>query len=367
MHKLPLLEPARKALETCVFCPKLCRSACPVSNAAPRETLTPWGKMSMAYFVAQGDVAAAPSFAAPAWACTACGACQKACDHRNDVATTLLKARSGLLDLGIAPASASRAARRFPAHRAATASAVRELKTYAGVDPRSRTALLVGCSYVRAAPREARVAAVGLCDGPVALVEACCGLPLLYAGDERGFARQALALATETADRKTLLVADAGCAHALRVRYPAATATLSPTVELLVERAARDLGRLRPVGPWVSEERVRYHDPCLLGRGLGVYEAPRAVLTRALGRAPEEFHARREKAHCSGAGGLLPTTMPDTARAIARTRLGEHAEEGGGSVVTACASSLLAFRRGAKCETLDVVSFLARAVPPWRP
>ena len=56
MQKLPMLEDRRGTLEKCVFCPKLCRTACPVSNAIPRETLTPWGKMSMSYFVAQGDV-----------------------------------------------------------------------------------------------------------------------------------------------------------------------------------------------------------------------------------------------------------------------------------------------------------------------
>jgi Fe-S oxidoreductase len=367
MRTLPLLEPARKSLETCVFCPKLCRSACPVSNAEPKETLTPWGKMSTAYFVAEGDVAAAPSFAAPSWACTACGACQKACDHANDVMTTLLTARSGLMDLGIAPPAAARAVKRFPSHRAATAHAVRELRTHPGVDPRSKTALLIGCAYVRGAPREARdaiTAATRLVEGPVSLVEACCGLPLLHAGDARGFAREALALATETGDKKTLLVADAGCAHALRARYRGVTATLSPNVELLVERAARDLGRLAKIPDAPS---VRYHDPCLLGRGLGVYEGPRAVLTRALGRVPDEFHARRESAHCSGAGGLLPVTMPGTALTIARTRLCEHEDQGGGSVVTACASSLLAFRRASKGKTLDLVSFLARALPAWRP
>src|ERR1700734_2218010 len=114
MRKLPVLEAQRASLEKCVFCPKLCRSACPVSNAEPRETLTPWGKMSMAYFVARGDVAEARSFAAPAWACTGCGACRQECDHKNDVATTLLLARSGLLDLGIAPEAASRAVAQFP-------------------------------------------------------------------------------------------------------------------------------------------------------------------------------------------------------------------------------------------------------------
>jgi Fe-S oxidoreductase len=117
-------------------------------------------------------------------------------------------------------------------------------------------------------------------------------------------------------------------------------------------------------GP-VESRPIRYHDPCLLGRGLGVYDAPRAVLTRALGRAPEEFDARRERGHCSGAGGLLPATMPDAARAITRARVDEHAAEGGGSIVTACASSLLAFRR--KTEASDLVSVLARSVPPWHP
>jgi dimethylglycine catabolism B len=371
MHKLPLLEPARSRLETCVFCPKLCRSACPVSNAEPRETLTPWGKMSLAYFVAQGDVPATPSFAQPAWACTGCLACRESCDHRNEVAPTLFDARAGLADLGIAPEAATRTVKRFEKHANATRQAVRELGTVAAVRPDSKTALLIGCAYARGAPREARDAiraAAGLVDGPVSLVEACCGLPLLHAGDRSGFERQALALATETGDKKLLLVADAGCAHALRVHYRTAHATLSPAIELLVERAARDLGRLAPVSPdVVGEGRVRYHDPCLLGRGLGVYEAPRAILTRALGRAPDEFDARRAGARCSGAGGLLPQTMPETARAIAHARIGEHEESGGGQIVTACASSLLAFRKSGRHRISDLVSFIARSVPPWRP
>src|SRR5215472_15353459 len=96
-RRLPTLEARREALETCVFCPKLCRSACPVSNAEPRETITPWGKMSMAHFAAHGDVPLDHSHAAPAWACTGCYACREACDHRNDVASTLFDARAAIV------------------------------------------------------------------------------------------------------------------------------------------------------------------------------------------------------------------------------------------------------------------------------
>src|SRR5262249_11166084 len=143
---------------------------------------------------------------------------------------------------------------------------------------------------------------------------------------------------------------------------------LDARVELLVEIAARELGSLGAVDEAKSGEAVRYHDPCQLGRGLGIYEAPRAVLTRALGRAPDEFDARRERGAGSGGGGLLPVTMPATSKAIARDRGAEHKRNGGGRIVTACASSLLSLRRAnAGTRVDDLVSWIARAARPWRP
>ena len=362
-----MLEARRDALEKCVFCPKLSRSACPVSNAEPRETLTPWGKMSMAYFAGNGSVPMEASYAAPAWACTGCFACRESCDHKNDVVGTLLVARAGLQENGVAPAGAARTIARFPAHAEATRTATGELRVGAATKVRSdaRDALLVGCAYVRRTPNEAASAveaASALVRGPVALVEACCGLPLLNAGDSAGFAKQAQTLARETKGKERVLVADAGCALALRVRYPEARVKLDGEVELIVERAAKELDRLEPLS---AEERatvqVRYHDPCQLGRGLGIYEAPRAVLTRLLGRAPDEFADRRDKAHCSGAGGLLPLTMPEASREIARVRVAEHDSSGGGRIVTACASSLVGMRRHAT-DVDDLVTWIARGL-----
>ena len=376
LRRLPTLAARKDTLEKCVFCPKLCRSACPVSNAEPRETLTPWGKMSTAYFAARGDVPLEESFARPAWACTGCYGCRGACDHENDVAGTLLDARSALVAAKLGPEGAHRTIARFAAHQEATTRGVRELCAHAAVRSDARDALLVGCGYVRGAPTEARHAidaATALIRGPVALVEECCGLPLLLAGDAKGFARQAESFARQVKRAERVLVADAGCALALRVRYPEHGVKLEAKVELLVERAAQELGSLGGVGAGErSGEQVRWHDPCQLGRGLGVYEAPRAVLTRALGRAPEEFDTKRDKAQCSGGGGLLPVTMPEVARTIAETRMDEHARAGGGKVVTACASSLLSMRRArgtprraAKID--DIVSWIARAARPWRP
>jgi Fe-S oxidoreductase len=324
--------------------------------------------MSMAYFAAHGDVAMDASHARPAWACTGCHACRESCDHRNDVPTTLFAARSGLVDQGVAPPGAAQALRGFSAHARSTRQAIVELATHPAVRPGAPDALLVGCAYARAVPAAARAAidaATGLVRGAVSLLSECCGLPLLHAGDGPGFARQSGRLARETTGKSRILVADAGCAMALRVHYPQAGTTIEPPVQLLVELAAEDLGRLHTRSDR-STRPVRYHDSCQLGRGLGLYDAPRAVLTRALGRAPDEFTASREKAACSGAGGLLPRTMPAVARQIARSRLSEHERDGGGVVVTSCASSLMAFRRGGATAE-DLTSWIAGAVPPWRP
>lgn len=367
MHSLPLLEPRRSELELCVFCPKLCRSACPVSNAEPRETITPWGKMSLAWMAAHGDVPLDDAHAAPAWACTSCGACRESCDHRNVVGDTLLDARDALAREGLAPHGARQVLERFARHDVETRVAARELASHPRVHADAPTALLVGCGYLRAAPREARDAvdaAIALNGGePVALVEACCGLPLRLAGDRAGFARHAAALARSLEGRTHLLVVDAGCAVALTQRYAGVDVSVEPAIELLVQRAARELGRMKHVpheaGP------VRYHDPCQLGRGLGIYDEPRAVLARALGHAPDEFEDARDHAACSGAGGLLPSTMPDVARGIADARLAAHARAGGGRVVTACASSLLSLRKRAASSSVavdDLVSWIARAV-----
>jgi Fe-S oxidoreductase len=362
LRRLPQLAASKATLEHCVFCPKLCRTACPVSNAEPRETLTPWGKMSMAYFVANESVPLERPFAEPAWACTGCFACRERCDHKNDVTGTLFAARSALLEAGESPPPARRVKERFEER-------ARVLLEVPG--PRSADAeigLLVGCEHARQKTRaaaDALSATSALLEAKVSLVDECCGAPLLYAGDLPGFIAQGERFARATSRRTQLVVLDAGCAATLRVHHPArghAIPAAETRVLHLAELAARHVERLGRVdfgggnsGP------VRWHDPCQLGRGLGVYEAPRIVLSRVLGRPPDEFERQREHAACSGAGGLVPVTMPNVSRDIARDRVDEHRRIGGGELVTACASSARSLGR-AGAEAIDLATVIARAI-----
>jgi len=354
LRRLPQLASAKATLERCVFCPKLCRSACPVSNAEPRETLTPWGKMSLAYFTANESVPLDTSHAAPAWACTGCFGCREQCDHENDVTGTLFAARSAIIatDRSAAPEAALRVIERF-AERP-FAGLRDDARIMEHVDDRAGIAVLVGCAHEREVAVDTVRAVRGLTEGKVALVDTCCGAPLLYAGDKEGFAAQGAKLAEAIRDRDRVVVADAGCAAAMKLHH---TQRFAPRVEHFVELAAHEVVRLGRVdlGP------VRWHDPCQLGRGLGLYEAPRHVLARVLGRSPDEFPRRREDARCSGGGGLLPVTMPDVARTMAKSRKAENDEAGGGTIVTACASSARSFAR-AGADVLDLATVVARAL-----
>lgn len=350
------------ALETCVYCPKLCRSECPVSNVEPRETLTPWGKMSMTHFVATERVAASASFAEVAWACTGCRACANACDHKNDVAGTLLDARAALSEAGLRPPAASRVVRDHDERVEATSRAVRAIgEALPGyVDSASRTAVLVGCSACRhdreGAESAVRVAA-RVAGTKVRLVEGCCGASLEAAGDRRGLEEAARAMAKELDGVERAWVVDPGCALTMRESYARVGVALRAAPALVVEEAAK---RLAKFATTPDPELHRFHDPCKLGRGLGVYEAPRALLARVLGRAPAEFRLQRARSTCAGGGGLLPATYPQIAEGMARARAAQHEDEGGGVIVTACSGSRRRLSE-AGARVVDLYALLDRA------
>jgi Fe-S oxidoreductase len=345
-HRLAVLDDRRAALETCGYCPKLCRSTCPVSEVEGRESLIPWGKMSMTWYVARGDLTPDRDVAELAWGCTGCLACRERCEHKNPVAPTLLAARQVFRDAGLAPAGSEAAHRHFDARHAKLERRARELAAGA---PDSEQVLVVGCGYLAGRGREAHdIVRAAAALGVTRVLTGCCGQSFRAAGDPERAERERAALLSQARGRP-LVVADAGCAEELR----------GPGVTTLIELVAREPGRLRRIESPAAG--VRYHDPCRLARGLGVTDEPRLILERAFGAPPAEFERRGAAGACSGAGGLLPFTRSATARTIARDRLADHQRLGGGTLVTACAASLSWFRAQGE-KAVDLASVIARSL-----
>ncbi len=375
--QLPLVDAHEKEHTYCTFCPKLCRHACPVATVEARETTTPWGKMAALHHVANGDLPHSDEVAATWWACTGCMRCKSFCDHDNEVAAALGAGRAEALSRGTAPRAARELRETHRARVARASAAAAAIFGDAAQNSREKTSTVAyapGCTACVTVPEEARaglLAVEGLTKKSVSVLGGrCCGLPLLDAGDPEGFLRAARDFIDDAGRATQVVFLDPGCLHALRVLAPALDPTFpsspsdSPKLLHLSELAAENLDALSVIDVTEDTEApVRYHDPCRLGRGLGIYDAPRDVLARILGRRPEELHQKREHAECSGAGGQLPRTSPESAQAIAEERRADHELAGGGTIVSPCPASRRAFEK-AGTPTLSFATLLAASAAP---
>ena len=110
--------------------------------------------------------------------------------------------------------------------------------------------------------------------------------------------------------------------------------------------------------------RVTYHDPCHLGRGCQVYEAPRRVLQSIPGVELLEMPRNRRWAWCCGGGGGVPEAFPDMAQWNAKERLEEARRTGAEILVTTSALCLRSFAQSGQSspEVRDLFEFIALAI-----
>ncbi len=343
-RRLSLVEPFAKQHAYCAHCPKLCRFSCPVSNAESRETTTPWAKMTSLHHVAEQNVDMSEDIAASWYGCTGCMRCRTHCTHRNEVATVLGAARAEAVHAGKAPPAAMDT---IAQHADREKKAIqRAAQLFAAAPATGQVSYFPGCTATMLRPEEALAgwrASEALLETAVHVeASGCCGLPLLEAGSAEGYAQAARSLLSKLRGAGKAFFLDPGCLFALKT-FARQEGKERETERMLhlSELAARHIDRVHPL---TGLGAARYHDPCRLGRGLGIHEAPRRVLAKILGQVPSEFHHRREDSICSGGGGQLPRTAPETAAGIARERLAEHEWVGGGAIVTACPASARQFR-----------------------
>lgn len=333
------LESAR---ETCSYCPKLCRHACPAALAEGTEQSTPTFKQQVALQAASGQRPLDADRARVLYACSDCAGSVSACRHRIDVGDSLLPARAQAVAEQVAPREVTWLAERFAEHGAPYA---RDL-ALDGAPPAvaGAAALLPACTGLAHDPHAVRDALTVLdrIGRPLGLARpapTCCGYPLLAAGHLDAFKAQAARFAASVAAHPELVVQGPACAHTLAVRYREVGVPLAPTVTPLVDVFAAGAGALKARRRPDPAPRVAYHDPCFLARRLRRTAEPRAALGAVLGQPVLELGHAREATRCSGGGGVFPLTHPASAHACAEQVI-ELADEITPEVlVTACPSA----------------------------
>ncbi|MDY7040038.1 MAG: heterodisulfide reductase-related iron-sulfur binding cluster, partial [Chloroflexota bacterium] len=115
---------------------------------------------------------------------------------------------------------------------------------------------------------------------------------------------------------------------------------------------------------------VTYHDPCTLGRGLGIYDAPRTIISAMPGMRLAEMPRHGRDAYCCGAGSFVRYDHPDFTDQTGHERLHEAESTGAQYLLTSCPACVTQFQyvRGRLDSPLQVMDLLAlvNRLAQWR-
>ena len=337
-----------RQVDLCSRC-GFCRAVCPVFGATLRPALGARGKLHILKEILAGRVELNQELAGIFHQCTLCGSCAATCPVGVDPSEIILAARERAVKAGLRPdylevqsRNIQTADNPFGLDRTRRTELVPDRLLD---QDRPEVALWTGCleafQDVRILPAVIRI--LDRAGVRAAVFEGggvCCGYPLLLAGDREGFWIQARKTARLLGRSRagTVLTACPGCLRAFRSFYPQEGLELPRIVHLsqwLVGPVGE--GRLQ-FNPRNRALRAVYHDPCDLGRHLGIFDPPRQVLGVLPGLELLEFAANRERGGCCGGGGGLKATEIRLSRTVAQEKVLEARTLGAEAIITACPS-----------------------------
>ncbi len=233
--------------------------------------------------------------------------------------------------------------------------------------PRYRVALFSGCVQDFVYP-EQLMAAVKLMAGQnialdLPMNQSCCGLPVEMMAEKEAAAD----VARQNVEAFNCVPCDyivtlcASCASHLKRAYPRLLAADARFGSMISDFAAKvlpfsvfmeGLGGLTDAFHPCSE-KVTYHAPCHLCRGLGVTEAPR----RLIQKAGYTYLPAEEEQTCCGFGGTYSSKFPEISAQILNKKLDDFNRSGAGIVTTECPGCVMQLRGGyeARQDGLEVV------------
>jgi iron-sulfur cluster protein len=244
-------------------------------------------------------------------------------------------------------------------------------------NPRCRVALFSGCvqDFVYPGQLEAAVnlLAAEQVDVAFPMDQSCCGLPVEMMGEKEAaedVARQNVA--AMDADRfDHIITLCASCASHLKNAYP----RILGKDRVWQQRAADFAAKVLPFSVFMhdvldipstafrsSGSKVTFHAPCHLCRGLGVTEAPHALIRKS----GATFLPAEEEQTCCGFGGTYSSKFPEISAQILNKKLDDVQRTGAEILVTECPGCVMQLRgglerRGEPIEVLHLAELLNRS------
>lgn len=365
----------------CAFCFDLSWlgpvNLCPSYAYGAFETHAARGRIAVARAFVEGELELDESVADRIFSCTLCRSCGEHCLKQIDTWEIFLAMREDLARAGLTP----------PGLKAAAEMTIKSKNLYGKehgerfswlkdrdlLDRPAKTALFVGCtpSYVRrglARDGVALMKKMGI-DFTLASDEQCCSVPLMAAGEPMAeFMIHNMNTYQDLGVERMVFICPE-CMESFRSMMPKVLGDPLPfetmhLIELVTEQVERGRVEFDVLAPGTV---VTYHDPCTLGRGLGIYQAPRDVISAMPGMRLAEMPRHGRDSYCCGAGGLVRYDYPELADTAGLDRWNEAINTGAGILLTTCPACLTQFQKmrvhqKASLEVMSLFSLINRLV-----
>ncbi|MBL0049164.1 MAG: (Fe-S)-binding protein [Bacteroidetes bacterium] len=200
--------------------------------------------------------------------------------------------------------------------------------------------------------------------------ESCTGDPAKRAGNEFLFQMQAMTniQVLNGYEVKKIVTGCPHCFNTLKNEYPELGGKYEVIHHTQLIQELLNTGKIKVEGGTFSGKKITFHDPCYLGRGNDVYEAPREVLSK-LDAELAEMKRSRANGLCCGAGGAQMFKEAEKGFKEVNIERTEDALELKPNVIaTGCPFCMTMMRDGVKLkeqeqhiQVLDVAELIATA------
>jgi fumarate reductase (CoM/CoB) subunit B len=325
-----------KKVRSCIECYS-CYSTCPVVNIATEE----FGGPYLMRYVRKFESDPRDNFDRlkealdeGLYKCTSCGKCLAVCPKNiNTFGDAIEKMRAIAVANGSGPLPEHVA---FKENILKTGRSVKTNKTpfieEAENNTGSKVAFFTGCmvdyKFPETGHKLVKILKENGIDIDVPEGQVCCGSPLLRTG-QTDIVQDLVDKNKEVfKDYDTVITICSGCGATLKNNHPDFGSKLNvmDISEFLVDKL--DESKLNEVNMTVT-----YHDPCHLGRGQGIKDAPRDIIEKIPG---VEFKEMKYPCQCCGAGGGIKSGKPDIALDLSKSKAEMIKETGADAVVTIC-------------------------------
>jgi len=386
MSEQSSLEKYRQDLSHCVKCGS-CSAVCPSFLAERSESFSPRGRMALIRAVLDNRFPASELYMNRLASCTTCLACEAACPGNVPVTRIIQAAKEQAIagtGRGIIASVVAKVVKHPTLFRAAAWFApvvlhyerrmrnaefgVRNNK--AAKQKRKGTVVFYpGCAIEHVQPEigRATINVFGAMGYEVVIPEGlqCCGRPLLSLGDRKAAeeAAEHNAALFRSFDADEIVTSCASCSLTFKNEYPALLrpGTDMPAVidvhEFLASRL--DQSMLAPV-----RKNITWHDPCHLGRGIGLSRTARDILRLIPGTT---FTEMRDADRCCGFGGVMRITHRGLSDKIVADKVRNIRATGASTVVTGCPGCRMQIadalqRAGSFADVVHTVQLLEEAL-----